>query len=444
MKKLVICLGMFIVILSGCSSTSTELSDEPVTLTVMGWGFGSEDDTENINRQIVDAYMSENPNVTIEIISPEEGEDYNELLNSLVAAGETPDLFLYAGNTTPVTQGWALDVTSYLEGNETYESIIPVLSEGGVVGDSTYGIPTAMNFSGIYQNNDLIEQQNQTPLEFGYTMDQLLTNIAGTTSETTKGFDMASLLIDWYPAIIDENIEWYNFDGEKFNYSNEAFTETIGIVNDLCAKEYTTECAGDDFVVNGDWAVASGQVAYFQTLTNWDVAEGTGQNFEYIGLPEGNTILIPDYIYASATTSNPEWAVDFALYYGAESYQMMTDYSIANNMYLTPPITNNAEYGQIYKDYVTESGQANLATAYDNAVSGNSIIMEPVKTEIGYNEARYESSTGLVNEETGTEYSIGELMIEIALGKKSLADYSSDLEAISNDAYQSSQAMAGN
>ncbi len=402
MKKIVGLTCAALIGLSGCGADNgTVGTDEPVTLEVMGWSFGTEDTAAtNIDRQVVAAYEEANPNVTIELIAPPEGEDYNEYLNSLVASGETPDVFMYSSHATPVTQGWAMDVSDIVKGNDVYNQMIPALTAGGEVNGKVYGIPTLMSNTGIYQNLDILEKNNITPLEPGYTMDELVTNIKATTDDSTKGFDAFMNIIDWYPATLDSNLQWFNFDGETYDFNNEAFVEAVNLTNEICAGEYSIDCAGDDFALEGDWAVSSGQVAYFQSQTNWDVDAGTGQNFDYIGLPEGYNVLIPDYMYVSATTEYPEQAVDFITYFGAESYQQRADFALANDGFLTPPILDNDDYAKVYTDFVTEAGYPQMATDYENAKNDNKTLLEATKVVPSYTDVRYNALTGITNEET--------------------------------------------
>lgn len=443
MKKLFSLIAVAILALTGCGSDNgTVGTDEPVTLSVMGWSFGTEDAADtNISRQVVAAYEEANPNVTIEIIAPPEGEDYNEYLNSLVASGDVPDVFMYSSHATPVTQGWAMDVSDIVKGNETYKNIVPALTEGGEVNGKVYGIPTNMSSTGIYQNLDILEEKNITPLEPGYTMDDLVANIEAATDDSTKGFDAFSTIVDWYPAMIDSNLQWFNFDGETYDFNNEAFVQAVDLANEICAGEYSMECPGDDFVIDGDWAVSSGQVAYFQTQTNWDVANDTGQNFQYIGMPEGNTVLIPDYMYVSSETEFPEQAVDFITYYGANSYQQRADFVAENGGFLTPPILNNDEYKDTYFSFVEGAGYPELEPEYENSVSDSGVIVEALKVIPSYSDARYNTLTGITNEETGEEYTMGTLMTDIAKGKVSLADYADDLNELAANAKSQTDAL---
>ncbi len=445
MKKLLSLMFAAIIVLTGCGSDSSTVgTDEPVTLKVMGWSFGTEDAADtNVNRQVIKAYEEENPNVTIEVIAPPEGEDYNDYLNSLVASGDIPDVFMYSSHATPVTQGWAMDVTDIVKNDDTYATMVPALADGGQVNGKVYGIPTNMSSTGIFQNLDILESKNITPLEPGYTIDELVTNIEAATDDSIKGFDAFSTIVDWYPAMIDSNLMWFNYDGENYDFNNEAFVQAVGLANEICKGEYSTECAGDDFVIDGDWAVSSGQVAYFQTQTNWNVANDTGQDFDYIGMPEGYSVLIPDYMYVSSETEYPEQAVDFITYYGAESYDQRAQFALDNGSFLTPPVVDNDEFAQTYTDYVNDIGYPQMATDYENAISDKNVIVEALKVIPSYSEVRYNTLTGITNEETGEEYTMGTLMTDIAKGKISLADYADELSQLAETTKQTTDALLG-
>lgn len=445
MKKLFSLMFAAIIVLTGCGSDSgTVGTDEPVTLKVMGWSFGTEDAADtNVNRQVIKSYEEANPNVTIEVIAPPEGEDYNDYLNSLVASGDTPDVFMYSSHATPVIQGWAMDVSDYVKKNDTYKDMVPALTEGGEVDGKVYGIPTNMSSTGIFQNLDILEAKNITPLEPGYTMDELIANIEASTDDSVKGFDAFSTVIDWYPAMIDSNLMWFNYDGESYDFNNEAFVQAVNLSKEICDGEYSIECAADGFVKEGEWAVSAGQVAYFQTQTNWNVANDTGQNFDYIGMPEGYSVLIPDYMYVSSETEYPEQAVDFITYYGAESYDQRAEFATDNASFLTPPIMDNADFAATYTDYVEGIGYPQMATDYQNAINDENVIVEALKVVPSYSDARYNTLTGITNEETGEEYTMGTLMTDIAKGKINLADYADDLNDLTANVVSQTNALLG-
>lgn len=85
------------------AATDAPAAAEPVKLVLMA--------AENaISQAEIDAYVAENPGVTIERILPD-----STKLAAMIAAGEAPDIIEGSGADTPawVERGWVLDLTPY-------------------------------------------------------------------------------------------------------------------------------------------------------------------------------------------------------------------------------------------------------------------------------------------------------------------------------------------
>lgn len=101
-----------LVLITGCSSTQkgtnsakpiTEDSSNPVTLTVYLTAHYANPDTHcPIYEKLLD-YQKENPNITIQFVSPKEGDTAEReveihRLNTEIISGKGPDLFIMEGN----------------------------------------------------------------------------------------------------------------------------------------------------------------------------------------------------------------------------------------------------------------------------------------------------------------------------------------------------------
>ena len=161
--------GMFIVaiivsllvFLTGCSSAQNETdtvapvienSSNPVTLTVYLTAHYANPDTHcPIYEKLLD-YQKENPNITIQFVSPKEGDTAEReaeihQLNTEILSGKGPDIFIMEGNRLTnvnlfpdieksMMNGAFLDLTDVMDSNEfTAENFyMPLLDAGKLKG----------------------------------------------------------------------------------------------------------------------------------------------------------------------------------------------------------------------------------------------------------------------------------------------------------------------
>ncbi len=446
MRKIISILAIAVLALTGCGSSAVALDEnEQVTLTVMGWGFGEEGTEEadnNINRMVVDAYESLHPNVTIEIVQPAAGEDYNALVMNMAAGGNLPDVFLYAGHQDPVANQWAMDVSDYVKGNDLYDSIHETLRESGKINDAVYGIPVTMNFGGIKINKTMFEDLNITPLSWGFSMDDYMQAVRDLTTDTTKGTNITDNLLDWYPASIDSSLEWYNFNGTEYDYSNEAFKEALDLENQIYSEKLNEASAEEGFFPEGSWPIGDGYIGSVYDFTWWDMKDvPSGDEWEFIGLPGGNVTMVPDYMYVSSTTEHPEWATDFALYYGAGSYEQRYNDAIEHELTVPVPLTSNESDRELYDtSYSYSEGMIN---ALSTVIDEDKGLVEAFKVTPGYPKSRFTADTGIVNEETGETYEIGALIRATFSGDLEYADYEDQLQELSNSEFDKAKTQLG-
>ncbi len=446
MRKLISLLTIGLLALTGCGASPVELDEtEEVTLTVMGWGFGEEGTEEaetNINRLVIDSYEELHPNVTIEVINPAAGEDYNATVMNMAASSDLPDVFLYAGHQDPVVNQWAMDVSDYVKGNETYDSIHESIKEAGKVGDSIYGLPVSMHFGGIKVNTTLFEKLNLEPLTWGFSMEDYMTAIEALSTDTTKGTNISGNISDWYPATQDSSIEWFNFNGSEYDYENEAFLQALAYDQQIFNDKLNEQSAEEGFFPEGSWPIGDGYVGTVYDFTWWDMKDvPSGDNWEFIGLPGGDVTVVPDYMYVSSTTEYPEWATDFAIYYGAGSYEQRYNDAKEHDLTIPLPLTSSTSDRELYDAaYADSEGMLNAMKAVVDEDKG---IVEAFKVTPGYPNSRFNADTGIINDETGETYNIGDLYTATLKGELEYADYADQLSELSNSEYQKALTQLG-
>jgi raffinose/stachyose/melibiose transport system substrate-binding protein len=137
-------------------TTTAAPAAEPVTIT--WWHIQNTDPMMTVWQDMADAFMAENPNVTIEI-TVMENEAFKAALQTNLQAGDVPDLFQSWGGgglRQQVDAGLVQDITDASSG------FIGNLNEGAVglyqVDDVQYGIPFNLGMVGFWYNQDLFAE----------------------------------------------------------------------------------------------------------------------------------------------------------------------------------------------------------------------------------------------------------------------------------------------
>nr|WP_254305057.1 extracellular solute-binding protein [Rathayibacter sp. VKM Ac-2835] len=146
--------------LSGCAvgggqSTSAELSEEPVTISLNWWGADARTQATN---EAVALFEEEYPNVTVET-SFADWTGYWDRLATSTAASDMPDVMqfdqLYLASYAD--RGTLLDlstVTNQLDTSELPESIL----QTGQVGGKQYGLPVGGTPNGVIVNTAILDE----------------------------------------------------------------------------------------------------------------------------------------------------------------------------------------------------------------------------------------------------------------------------------------------
>ncbi|GLI26230.1 sugar ABC transporter substrate-binding protein [Agromyces rhizosphaerae] len=146
--------------LAGCaggSESSGELDpDEEVTLDLAFWG---NDVRADLYNQVIDAFEEEYPNITVNstfLGYPE----FWEKRQTEAAGGNLPDVmqFDYSYLRQYSENGLLLDLDQFLGGIIATDPLPDNILSIGVVGGTTYGIPTSTNAWGMYTNPTLLDE----------------------------------------------------------------------------------------------------------------------------------------------------------------------------------------------------------------------------------------------------------------------------------------------
>lgn len=177
---------------AGCSSTKPESSsageqntagggetketgtvtDKPITITFAEHVPDVETQAPNI-WMVAQAFMAENPNITIEITGAAANDHVNNML--MAAQSDTlPDIFwMRRGYAMQMAeQGYLSDLSPMIAANPEFEAgFLPGMLEVVKTDTGIYGIPCELQCNGIWYNKEIFEQYN---LEIPTTFEEYL------------------------------------------------------------------------------------------------------------------------------------------------------------------------------------------------------------------------------------------------------------------------------
>lgn len=301
--------------------------DEPVTLTL--W-LGGEPGTVNAFTELIEGYMQENPNVTVETTFV--GSDlFNPTLVPALNAGEGPDI--WAGGTGPgqpaaiIEAGHALDLTPYFCSrgwNEVIpEQIVNYTSSDGklwAVGDS---VETTLFF---YNKDIFAENSLETPATWADLM-----NACDTLKSAGFTIPIGLGAADKYPISHWQSMLWGRFAGpegiDNVMFGDGRWDDEVFVQATAALKELNDQgCFGPDPLADlYDESIARfwrGEIPMYFTGT-WIIGEAVADLGEEIakfsafvapspvdGEPIYPTEDIGTGWYINAASANPDVAAD--------------------------------------------------------------------------------------------------------------------------------------
>ncbi|NHN30272.1 extracellular solute-binding protein [Paenibacillus sp. S3N08] len=166
MKLSLITAAALTLIITGCSSTTTEPGATPapapaktdtkvdkVKLTMGSWRTEDKEAYEKIIKE----FQSKNPNIEIEF-KPTKNTEYNTLLNTSLQTGSAPDII----HLRPYAPGIALADGGYLEPLDTVKGLDVISKEALTAATGkdgkVYGVPTVFSSTQIFYNKKLFKQ----------------------------------------------------------------------------------------------------------------------------------------------------------------------------------------------------------------------------------------------------------------------------------------------
>ena len=420
------------------SCTEKKKEENKIELSYINWNLATEQEN-NLERRMIQAYEEKNPDVKINIIEPDE--QYSEYLTTLASAGTLPDVMMIDGIPQYYANKWLKDVSEYVANDSEWETLPATLKDSACIGGTPYAVPFAMHMQGGFINTELFEQAGVPELSYGYTWDEFAEAMRKMTqpSQGMVGLKEETGICEWYAHTKNPAYGWFTFDGSAYHLDSPEFAEGIEKTKQLYQNGYVYAGLSEEDQAkfqaqDQEEAWLGGKVAMDFAGTYILGGYGKTLNFDlkFVGLPDENVMIIPDYLGMSASTQHPEEAYDFMKWmsFGKEGYAKRLE--IAKEMgevYISMPMTTDENTLNEYLDFIPIEG---LGDAYKNidraAVSGLKFIP-------GANESRYTASTGL-SVGTRTNANIGDMLWDCVRTGINYADYAEQMNNLANSKYQ--------
>lgn len=407
---------------------------EPVTLRYANWNLGTEEEN-NIQRQLVAAYIEMHPNVTVEFVDMSGEGGWDAVLTAYAAKGELPDVFMANNVPLYVQNGWLADLTDFTAADADWANVPQALKDGFTYSDKVMGLPAAQFIMGYWVNQDLYEAANLDAPAYGISAEDFFAaaEALNNVDQGVLGLDEQEFVMGWYAGSQDENLKWFSFDGAHMNYNTAAFKEGVAKAGEI--KPLTWQGLSDEqktnFKSQGPWELFMNQEAGVRWDASWNVpgwVKDAQFNWDFVGIPGGNQALVADVIVVAETAADKQAAYDFAKWmtFSTEAYATEVELATAAGSAPKLPVSVDEASLELYKSFVDKPG---LTAALDNL--DNSMIESLAKIIPGYINARWEGKPGI---DVGDDKDVNMwYMFNFANdGKYKYEDYSAKLEEFAN------------
>ncbi|MCE7947536.1 MAG: extracellular solute-binding protein [Chloroflexi bacterium CFX4] len=420
----------------GILAAANPAKAQTITLRYANWNLGTEEEN-NLQRQLVAAYMSANPGVTIEFVDMSGEGRWDEKLTNYAARGSLPDVFMADNTPLYIKNGWAADLTALVQNDADWQDVPQVLRDAVTYSGKVLGLPTAQFVMGYFVNKDLFEAANQDAPEYGVSVDEFFAATAALTNvqRGVLGLDEMEFIQGWYPNTQDSNLKWFSFDGTHMNYNAAAFK--AGLAKSGEVKPYTWQGLTDDqkpaFKSQGPWELFLNQEVGVRWDGGWAVpsyAERATFDWDFMGIPGGNQAMVADILVVSNTAPNLEAAYAFAKWmsFSKEGYAQEAELAKAAGRVITRmPVSVNADSIDLYMSFVGE--RPGLRKALESL--DNSLIESLAKIVPGYINARWEGKPGIDIGEN-KDVNMWFMFANATAGTFKYEDYAAQLETFAN------------
>ena len=343
MKKLMFVLVMASLLLAACGGAATEAPAEKIELRV--WGHQAPAFNE-ADQAIFDAFMKENPNVTIKY-ETFPWDVFIQTIQTSLPAGNTADVILIPGGYTCryAAGGQLLEVPADVMTLDAAKEMFYAAPLGGQTCDGKlYGFPAEYNieYGGAYVNPALFEAAGLAYPPKWANWDAVVADAEKLTTVGSDGvmtvagmhYTNSDQLFTYFLAgIVEQGGNYFADDGKHFNFNSPEAIATIQKLIDMAQQNKVvdpiifnadSEWVGESFAqghnaigVLGSWYAGDAKLAY------------PDLKFDYVSLPP---MMSAEYKFASVggwgyvvgkSTKNPELAWKLAAFLGANQANVL-------------------------------------------------------------------------------------------------------------------------
>lgn len=415
-----------------------------VTIRYANWNVGSEEEN-NLQRQLVAAYVAANPNVIVEFVDMA-GMAWDDKLTALAAAGELPDVFMANNVANYVKNDWLADLSGRVKSDKDWGKVSDALKSMFTYNKAVYGLPAAQFIMGYWVNKDLYDDANLDVPEYGISIadwEKAVKDLHD-VDNGIMGLDEQEFVAGWFANTVDSKYKWFSFDGAHMNYNSSAFKSAVAKA--IALKPYTWQglTPEQQAVVGGPWEFAAKGKYGMRWSASWDYsyfASTATFDFDFIGIPGGTQALVADVIVVSKDTVSLSESYRFAKWmsfstaaYAKEVELVKTAGTGAPKM----PVAIDEASLNLYKEFI--ANKPGILAALNNL--DDSLVESLAKAIPGYVEARWTAKPGIAYGDR-TDASIGDVLYDAINGTVTLTDYSAQLETFANTTLDAAKAALG-
>lgn len=303
---------------------------------------------EALYNHLAEQFHKKYPNITVTIINTGSVDDQNAALANLSAANQMPDIFQFAYVDSLITNGWAADITKYVEHDPEYDQVFDSLKRDGYIdGKRCFFVPTVYFPITMYLDQSVFDMLNVEMPSYDWSWEEMIELMKTMTSKKDKiwAYNAYYGIYDYGPSILsDRSIGCYGWDGERYHFEN-GFAECYLLESEFRRLGYRADSDPNFQALVGDaWAGISGRLAMqldawwtMSTTYTLDSVKERGINMIPYAMPQSaaveqsNQLAWVDHAAISRTCEHPREAYEFLAYasYSEEGW-LAKDWAIAN------------------------------------------------------------------------------------------------------------------
>lgn len=240
---------VFMVLLAGCGSKSTDTNDKSLETTAVGEQTATPAPVETkepvvikwatweniiMAKEMAAKFNERNKDIKVEI------DDFggwfgNDQLTKRAASGEMPDVFNVENPSIPIQNKWVLDLKPYLD-KETDKKFYDNFVATGTFEGKVVMLPSYIFVNGMVVNKSLLKANNLPIPEYGWTLDEYKDIVTKTTKGKTIGTNSVADLMKHIPSQINDSLGWGCWDGSKYVLGDE-WKYAVDFTKDLFDKK---------------------------------------------------------------------------------------------------------------------------------------------------------------------------------------------------------------